>query len=478
MSFSHNCSAVLYGHRKLAARQWSMSIQLLIELLLISETNSNCFNKAFRSLMELSNYREKAVKIAALLGINLRNVQSYRQAVEKNVEKKREEHRDKVIQKMKEVMSSIERKDQQQLSDIRAAQALQAISQSHIDPDAIDEDDLASETSSLSGKPCPSVDAVDIDEDILEDVLVDDSKTDHQSSSHRITRASLAQFDMQQSVSVVDIPLLHKMNDLFQMIDDARILIKSSNASPLQSSSASLAERFRVIRSQDASKDKQFQLLADCTKKIFQSFHTRSWDCILPKKDYPLAEEEFANFNPSSIAARCYFTPHEDELILRGLANHLASLKLNKASVSGVDPSEKSNTSAATATASGYDAIDDKQLWQEIHAKLLPSKDENALHYRYSQLIAASASSSTHSESTRKTTSERFQEYLKLKQQYESRMSSSQNKSPRWTVFEDMQLLRGFQVHGSKWHLINLFFLPNKSWKDIRTRLVDSRIYS
>ena len=51
--------------------------------------------------------------------------------------------------------------------------------------------------------------------------------------------------------------------------------------------------------------------------------------------------------------------------------------------------------------------------------------------------------------------------YLSLKYEKDKRS---------WTKEEDLLLLRGFGVHGEKWSLISMFFLPQRNRKEIRAR--------
>ena len=44
--------------RKLVARQMSMAVQLIIQMLLLSDYNSECFNISYNKIMELNNFRE------------------------------------------------------------------------------------------------------------------------------------------------------------------------------------------------------------------------------------------------------------------------------------------------------------------------------------------------------------------------------------------------------------------------------------
>ena len=60
--------------RKLVARQMSMASQLLVQMLLTAQDRSTCFSTCYTSLMELSNCRESALKKAALLQMNMRNL--------------------------------------------------------------------------------------------------------------------------------------------------------------------------------------------------------------------------------------------------------------------------------------------------------------------------------------------------------------------------------------------------------------------
>ena len=60
--------------RKLVARQMSMASQLLVQMLLTAQDRSTCFSTCYTSLMELSNCRESALKKAALLQMNMKNL--------------------------------------------------------------------------------------------------------------------------------------------------------------------------------------------------------------------------------------------------------------------------------------------------------------------------------------------------------------------------------------------------------------------
>jgi hypothetical protein len=67
--------------RNLATRQMSMALQLLLQLLLLSDDSSECFNKCYTSIMELSNLRDSAVKKAKLMYLTLRNLAEYQSSM-------------------------------------------------------------------------------------------------------------------------------------------------------------------------------------------------------------------------------------------------------------------------------------------------------------------------------------------------------------------------------------------------------------
>jgi hypothetical protein len=67
-----------------------MASQLLLHMLVASDERADSFGLCFTGLVALANYRDKAVKKAALLEMNLENVKTYRKALEKSHEEKRQ----------------------------------------------------------------------------------------------------------------------------------------------------------------------------------------------------------------------------------------------------------------------------------------------------------------------------------------------------------------------------------------------------
>ena len=129
--------------------------------------------------------------------------------------------------------------------------------------------------------------------------------------------------------------------------------------------------------------------------------------------------------DPSSLLSRSVFTSAEDDLLLRGL--------IHVGHVPG------SMTSSDT-------------VWAIIHEKFLPSKDKQLLEFRYTQLLNSAGPEG-----------DRFKKCAKL-------MKDRGKAAPKWSLEEDIDLLKGFQVYGDKWHMINLYFLPHRSRRELKSR--------
>lgn len=147
------------------------------------------------------------------------------------------------------------------------------------------------------------------------------------------------------------------------------------------------------------------------------------------RSNYPLRPDFVAGriSDTSSLFNRALFTPAEDDLLLRGLIMWSQS---------------------PSASSSSNDV-----MWDTIQEKLLPSKERQLLEFRYSQLI--------HSDEAE---GDRFRKYLKL-------LKDRKRNIRNWTLEEDIDLLKGFQVFGSdKWHMINLYFLPHRPRRELKNR--------
>lgn len=334
--------------RNLAARQMSMAAQLLLQLLLLTDDKSECFSKCYNNLMELSNQREKAVKKAALLEMNVESVKSYQKSLLRQQNQRK-----------------------------------------------------------LSMKTSASDDEISLD-------------VDHENK--RLTRAGIAKLEKNRARtnSVADVPMLANMPALFALIDQARSSIKLELSSYAKSPHESID-----------SKDFLLKCVQEHTKDILTKMNMKYWQCVVPRKDYPLQEKQWQNFDSSSLLGRSTFTPSEDDLLLRGLINH--TLAKNQSS-------------------------SEEYPWSKICSQFLPSKEEQSLQFRFSQMTSATLS--------RDGDVNRFQEYLRLRKRY-----VNDREGQKWTHLEDLNLLRGYQVYGDKWQMISIFFLPTRNRKEIKQRL-------
>ena len=159
-------------------------------------------------------------------------------------------------------------------------------------------------------------------------------------------------------------------------------------------------------------------------QQIAPGFCVRLWKCLLPSHDYPLSRDFVNTVNPASLYGSTIFTPAEDDLLLRGIIS--------------VNNSEDKDTKGSGG------------LWERrVKEKFLPSKEEQLLQYRQIQLSSGPEDS-------------KFKRYrvVELEKQ----------RHQKWTLDEDRELLRGFQVFGPKWVMIKLYFLPNKSRLVIKLR--------
>jgi hypothetical protein len=146
-------------------------------------------------------------------------------------------------------------------------------------------------------------------------------------TNRRVTRSSihLSNIDptrRSRSVSVLDVPMLAQLPSLFKLVDSARMTLKG------------------VTLSHGKGIDKAVLMdeTASSVRTMLKQADMRCWSCLLPAMDRPLPREQWASFDSSSLAARCHFTPAEDDLLLRGLIVNLKNM-----AVSAAHPSNNNN---------------------------------------------------------------------------------------------------------------------------------------
>jgi len=165
------------------------------------------------------------------------------------------------------------------------------------------------------------------------------------------------------------------------------------------------------------------------TRHVLLGVSCRRFACLVPRKDFPLPQDSMERLTPSSLVGRLFFTPAEDDLLLRGCVEH-----------------------------------GDGQ-WATIRAGYLQSKGESALQHRFNQMTSAGDAAGTLDGAGvgAGAGANKFQQYQELCHGYRSRDLS-------WTLSEDLALLEGFAAHGESWPLINIFFLPQRPVKDLVQR--------
>jgi len=323
--------------RNIVARQMSMATQLLTQILLQADQDSDCFTKGYTSLMELSNLREAALKKASLVQMNFRNATAIRH------------HSDLLSQK--KALSSIIGSDRSDRSDYNdecdsdsgseAAEAAEA-----------EEDGLGIQPTSLgSSKQAAQAQLRGRQASVpiaMEQQLLESSET----VARRLTRSAMPQGAAVHTM--FNMPILGKVSTLFDMVDLSRRRIQAQLAQH-----RSLAAR-KINRSEKElkadAKAAQLEAIRVQVHSIMPRLSMRAWRCLVPTACYPLPAPLVRSLDPSTLMGRCLFTPAEDDLLLRGIM----------------------------ITGDGD--------WEQIRAAYMPSKVAQTLQFRYTQMTSITAS--------------------------------------------------------------------------------------
>ena len=112
---------------------------------------------------------------------------------------------------------------------------------------------------------------------------------------------------MQRTSSVLDVPALADMNELFSLVDKKRLDIHGNS------------NRSRgYVPTNDPTRLKKLEAVSQGIDDIFYTLNMRKWSCLVPTSSFPLAPE-ILKTDLSSLAGRAFFTPAEDDLLLRGI---------------------------------------------------------------------------------------------------------------------------------------------------------------
>ena len=381
--------------RQLVARQLSMATQLLIQVLLQADDRSDSFTKAYTSLVELSNLRDAALRKATLVQMNVDNARTIKSNMAAPISEG-------------DMKSSAYSYCDDEEGDDDCDQQPDSLAVGIIRP--------PSHSSSSSGGPTDEV--MSISAPHLE---------------RRLTRSSLGLTRGQRpSHSVLDVPALSRIAQLFVLIDQSRRNIKHQQ---LQLQLQTLADPNTCV----IQKSYSLSAIQQEVVSVVPQIELRLWTCLLPSESYPLPHSLFASIDPGSLTGRCLFTPAEDDLLLRGASCAVDTQSCQQAAAM------HSNSSSSSSS-----------RWDNVRARLLPNKEAQLLQFRYSQMV--SLSSATIEENN-------FRKFIRYEAEYSAMRDS------KWTHAEELDLLRGFQLFGEKWPLIKMFFLPHRKTHQIRIRL-------
>ena len=251
--------------RKLVARQMSMASQLLVQMLLSSEDRSGCFSSCYTSLMELSNHREHALKKAALLQMNMKNL--------------------KVA-----ALQKIAQLSQQPSLGIDSSPAEMRLTRA-----------VAERQSKAQGLCVRSTSLFDVP--MLADITELFGAID---LSKREIKAQIALLSI-----VPPVPTLRHFNTDRTSVAAAASTIAADDLFRSRSYSLiALKTQMQRIASPNSS-----QPLSTLTKM-------RVWECLIPTPYSPLGKDLMAGTDPSSLMGRSLFTPAEDDLLLRGIIKY------------------------------------------------------------------------------------------------------------------------------------------------------------
>lgn len=263
--------------RKLVARQMSMASQLLVQMLVSSEDRSSCFSSCYTSLMELSNQRENALKRAALMQMNMKNL--------------------KVA-----AFQKIAQLSQQPSDGIDSSPAEMRLTRA-----------VAERQSKALGSSSRSTSLFDVP--MLVDITelfqaIDLSRREMKAHIAKSSTAYLPRPSRFNAVSAAAASIV-ATDDLFRSRSDALTALKTQMeriASPTSATSPAAS-------SSSFSSSTSSNPLSALTKM-------RVWKCLIPTASSPLGGGMMMDTDPSSLIGRSLFTPAEDDLLLRGIIKY------------------------------------------------------------------------------------------------------------------------------------------------------------
>lgn len=422
--------------RKLVARQMSMSLQLLIQILIQAEDKSTCFTRGTQCLLALNNFRMAAVKKAALLQGQVENMLAVKLQINSNTQQATASaasalnHLQGGYHTENNVNSNIPtnnkakilRKHQiEQLMQEVAPQLLSAKPQQPLPAAVILPVVPASSSSHYQYQQQQAAVPVEINHRPQQ-------QQEQEQQNRRMTRSNYINYDLQskRSSSILDVPLLSHMNDLLQQIDIAQKRYRAQVLQVAMDQQLATVYQHQILLADHAISRPAFRrsilhIASNELQNVFAGLQVpRRWQCLVPLPNYPFSLSLHAQLDPTSITGRSYFTPAEDDLMLRGILQY----------------------------------GDREDSWYRIREQYLPSKEAIILRYYYDEKMG-------------KSTNNIFRRYQSIR---DRGWIENCPKDDRWQHVEDLAIVRGFMVCGPQWPHVVRLLLPHRRPKDVRLR--------
>lgn len=446
-SSSQNNNIPVQMIRKIIARQLSMAMQLLIQILLQAETHSESFDGGYKSLLQLSNLRNQALKKATLLQMNIENMLAIRNSEEKQnsygtTRYMRNNELQQLIQDVQQqqpqhpqhqqthILTHQQQQQQQHLLPhllptypTQGAPAMMPMSSTPFSPTISLPMPMTYPTSHTSYPP-PSSHLIEPYPYASSSSSIPSSSSS--SLSRPLTRSSLLQHH-KSTYSILDIPLLARMTECIHTIDQTKQFIQhqiqnfqteyhdspSHHTTPMTGYGNHLYHHQHSMHQEWQKREYLFTVCSFGIKSITKQMHCHLWNCLIPTMNYPFPKRVLQSIMmdsttsssssssaASSIHGRLFITPAEEDLLLRGIIHTTSQLTLhtNKETntssskagskmIDGIEvttPRIGTNTSTATTTTTNPVIV---MNWPEIQQGYLPSKDFPLLQYYYEQKV-------------------------------------------------------------------------------------------
>jgi hypothetical protein len=458
----------IHIYRTILARQMSMALQLLLHILIQSEDRSHAFAASYQSLLQLHNHRLNAVKKAALLQMNMEAFLAAKQAQSHSQSHQEQPTQDARLFKQHQIQALMEEvaphlvqrgQDSSCTENLSSAEQMQAANSLQPNASFREVAPPRSQEGTANNTIPPST------------------------TPHRVlTRSGLINYNAysRRSSSVLDVPILSNLNELLKYVDQAQ---KRYKAQVLQFAIVNNMATFfnnQFLLSDHAAQNivyRQFLLQSSALQleEVYRSMPgSKLWKSLIPTSSYPFPQSFWLHLDSTSIVGKSFFTPAEDDLLIRGILKYGDII---------TPPQHVVDMSGRIQLVPGHDS------WSLIQRDFFPARSTSSLQFHYQQktsaamqsvLDAALVGSSMNSSlgvngsgmfdflQTQNMGNNVFKRFQWIRSK--GWIVSKRPHERRWQHTEDINLLRGYQVVGYDWNLLTKIFLPHRTTKDVRIR--------